>query len=102
MTIEQTTNTPRVLNKRNIKGQTPAGAIYCGRPSKWGNPFEIGRDGNRREVIAKHEQWLATQPQLMAQIESLRGKDLICWCAPKACHCDTLIRLANGPRCETV
>jgi hypothetical protein len=28
-------------------------------------------------------------------LEPLRGKDLVCWCAPKRCHCETLIRLAN-------
>ena len=28
--------------------------IYIGRPSKWGNPFIIGRDGTRKEVIDKY------------------------------------------------
>jgi len=27
--------------------------VYIGRPSKWGNPFVIGRDGSRADVIAK-------------------------------------------------
>ncbi len=29
--------------------------VYIGRPGKWGNPFEIGKDGNRAEVIEKYE-----------------------------------------------
>jgi hypothetical protein len=40
----------RVLNKRT---DTHDGAVYIGRGSKWGNPFVIGRDGTRAEVIAK-------------------------------------------------
>ncbi len=42
-----------VLNKH--KTGVPAGAVYIGRGSKWGNPFRIGADGNRAAVIAKHE-----------------------------------------------
>jgi len=42
---------PKVLNK--YKDGVPAGAVYIGRPSKWGNPFVIGKDGDREEVIAK-------------------------------------------------
>jgi uncharacterized protein DUF4326 len=47
----------RVLNKHHAG--VPAGAVYIGRGSKWGNPFRIGRDGNRAIVIAKFERWLA-------------------------------------------
>lgn len=70
--------------------------VYIGRPSKWGNPFEIGRDGTREEVIDKYREWIATQPQLLAELLMLRGKTLACWCAPKACHGDVLAELANA------
>jgi len=69
--------------------------VYIGRPSKWGNPFEIGKDGDRAEVIQKYREWVATQPNLMAALPELRGKVLGCWCAPKACHGDVLVSLAN-------
>jgi hypothetical protein len=69
--------------------------VYVGRPTQWGNPFEIGRDGTREEVIAKYEAWLRTQPNLMRDLRSLRGQVLACWCAPKPCHGDVLLRLAN-------
>ena len=69
--------------------------VYIGRPSKWGNPFREGIDGTRAEVIAKYEAWFLSQPDLMAEIESLRGKVLGCWCKPKACHGDAIARLAN-------
>lgn len=47
--------------------------IYIGRPSKWGNPFIIGRDGTREEVVAKYEAWLTGRPELMAALPELRG-----------------------------
>jgi hypothetical protein len=38
--------------------QTAGSDVYVGRPSKWGNPFVIGRDGSREEVIAKYRAWI--------------------------------------------
>ena len=70
--------------------------VYIGRPSKWGNPFVIGRDGTRDEVIARYEAWLLEQPELLAALPELAGKTLGCWCAPRACHGDVLARLANA------
>jgi hypothetical protein len=69
--------------------------VYCGRPSIWGNPFEIGKDGNRKEVIAKFKKYLLANEELVDKLPELRGKILGCWCAPKACHCDVLADLAN-------
>jgi hypothetical protein len=69
--------------------------VYCGRPSKWGNPFEIGKDGSRKEVIKKFEKWLAHNEELLKDIHELKGKVLGCWCAPNECHCDILARIAN-------
>lgn len=83
----------QVLNQK--KHGVPHGAVYVGRPSKWGNPFSIGKDGTRAEVIAKHAEWILTQPKLMAALHELKGKDLVCWCAPEACHAETMMRLAN-------
>jgi hypothetical protein len=70
--------------------------VYIGRPSKWGNPFVIGRDGSRDEVIAKYRTWIMQQPQLLAALPELRGKTLACWCSPLACHGDVLAQLANS------
>jgi hypothetical protein len=70
--------------------------VYIGRPSKWGNPFEIGKDGNRSEVIQKYEAWILTQPQLLADLPELKGKILGCWCAPSSCHGDVLARLVES------
>ena len=67
--------------------------IYIGRPSKWGNPFMIGKDGNRRDVIDKYREWILQQPNLLHDLGELEGKILGCWCAPKECHGDILIKL---------
>lgn len=69
--------------------------VYIGRPSKWGNPFAIGWDGERDEVISKYREWIKTQPNLLKDIEQLKGKRLGCFCKPKACHGDVLVELAN-------
>lgn len=89
---------PLVLNKRrDVDLVRRPDAVYVGRPTKWGNPFEIGKDGTREEVIAKHRAWLLGEDRLMRQArEELRGMNLVCWCAPRACHADLLLEIANG------
>lgn len=67
--------------------------IYIGRPSKWGNPFQIGKDGTRREVIEKFRRWILTQPNLLKDLHEIKGKTLGCWCKPKVCHGDILVEL---------
>lgn len=96
---ENNSITPKVYNK---KTNTPEHAVYVGRPTKWGNPFVIGKDGNRDEVIKKYEEWIKTQAHLLADLNELKGKDLICWCAPEACHADVLIKLANEQKEDKV
>ncbi len=87
-------SSPRVLNKR-LDG-VPEGAVYIGRGSKWGNPFRIGRDGDRAEVIAEYALWLTAQEHLWRALDELRGRDLVCYCAPAMCHGDILLALANA------
>ena len=70
--------------------------VYIGRPSKWGNPFVIVKNGNRDTVIAKYRKYILSQPSRMAALPELKGKVLGCWCHPKACHGDVLAELANA------
>jgi hypothetical protein len=70
--------------------------VYIGRPSQWGNPFIVGEHGTRGECIELYESWLLQHDELMAALPLLRGKVLGCWCAPRACHGDVLVRLANA------
>lgn len=90
---------PRVLNRHH--SGSPKGAVYIGRPSKWGNPFVIGPDGDREAVVDKFRQWLMQRPDLVEAVRAeLAGKDLVCFCAPQRCHGDVLLELANGPGSE--
>jgi len=70
--------------------------VYIGRGSKWGNPYIIGRDGDREEVIEKYRQYIVMRRKdLLNSLEEIKGKRLGCWCAPKKCHGNVLIDLIN-------
>ena len=85
---------PRVLNK--YKDTIPSNAVYIGRGSPYGNPFVIGPDGDRDEVIQKYIDMLMKDVTLAEKAQTeLKGKDLVCFCAPKACHGDVLLEIAN-------
>lgn len=83
---------PRVLNKKNWHPTTHSGAVYIGRGSPWGNPFVIGKDGDRDAVCERFEREVL--PTL--DVTALRGKNLVCFCAPLRCHGDAILRKANG------
>lgn len=95
---------PQVLNKR-VHG-IPAGSVYIGRPSKWGNPYShlAGQGtlakyqvGSRAEAVAAYKTWLLSQPELVKAARSeLKNRDLVCWCAPASCHGDILLAIANS------
>ncbi len=78
--------------------------VYIGRAvnglkgSIWANPFKIGPDGDRDEVIEKYHKYILSKPELLAQLESLRGKTLGCWCKPQDCHGDVLVELLGETR----
>lgn len=81
---------PKVFNKhtdRNI----PFDAVYVGRGSPWGNPYKISAGWDRAAVIKLFERDVLHTLDLTP----LRGKDLVCYCAPKPCHADILLREAN-------
>lgn len=82
----------RVVNLRNEPFD-----VYIGRPSKWGNPYRIGKDGTRDEVIAKYRQHILSTPTLLAALPELRGRRLGCWCWPLPCHGDVLVELSERP-----
>jgi hypothetical protein len=79
----------RIVNRRHEP--LTADMVYVGRPSHWGNPYVVGRDGTRAQVIARYRRWLWAQlqrdPGLLAP---LVGRDLACWCAPLPCHAEVL------------
>lgn len=96
---------PKVWNIRDPhrpKMESEGGtAIYIGRPSKWGNPFShmpntlaTHRTTTRKEAIERYSTWLSKTTHTNT-IKELRGKDLVCFCAPLPCHGDILLKLAN-------
>ena len=70
--------------------------VYIGRPSKWGNPFEVGRDGNKEECKEKYREYIKNRKDLLDSLSELEGKALACWCKPKPCHGDILVELIEG------
>lgn len=73
--------------------------VYCGRPGPFGNPFSIGKDGDRNAVIEKFARWIVmpAQAPLFVRIRNeLPGKVLACWCSPLRCHCEVLVKIASG------
>lgn len=88
----------------NIRGKRPdlmANNVPVDRGSPWGNPFIMNNEAERDDACDKYElyaRWrLTIEPDWL---KLLRGKNLGCWCAPKRCHAETLLRLANGPAHE--
>jgi hypothetical protein len=79
----------------NIRSGEPYD-VYIGRPSLWGNPFKIGRDGTRDEVIEKYREWAAHNHAVQANLHNLKGKVLACYCKPEACHGDVLVEMVNA------
>ncbi len=67
--------------------------VYIGRGSKWGNPFIIGKDGDRETVVKKYEEWIRSQPDLLNDLIELKDKRLGCFCKPLLCHGDVLVKL---------
>lgn len=77
------------------------------RRSKWGNPFPIGKDGNRKEVVAKHKEWLQewhknkkeikygqlSNKWVVQHLHELKGQRLGCVCIPLPCHGGNLVAL---------
>ena len=68
-------------------------AAYGWPSSKWANPYRIGHDGTREQVLAKYEAYVRGRPDLMAALPEIAGRVLLCWCAPSACHGNTLVKL---------
>lgn len=83
------------INKDN---GIPYGAIYIGRGSPWGNPYIIGKDGNRVEVIAMYrvyaKRMLDSNADWLKPLVNAEG--LVCYCKPEGCHGDVLVEMMGG------
>ncbi len=94
-------------------------AVNVARPTTFGNPFVVGKDGTAAECVEKFEKFMAgivpfegaldhmtaeqfvdKRQEILKNLDFLRGKNLACWCKTgHPCHAKVLLELAN--RLET-
>ena len=108
---------PIRIQRKLTKGwRMPAGAVYVGRPTTWGNPFLVdpvasyeaallGQYKREVDILEAHlSRWSGIFPDMHQTVQSfrklivvyLRGRDLACWCPlDRSCHADVLLELAN-------
>jgi len=88
----------RVVNVRNAKFDVYIGRAGKGQSGYFGNPFEIGPDGDREEVIERFREWAEARmyrdPEYRRRVASLYTSVLGCFCAPHLCHGNVLLDLA--------
>lgn len=118
--VPAVTTPVRLQRSRRAGAITPAGAVYVGRPTIWGNPFsQRARIGHARSVIL-YGAWLANElndyilsragfgeheiaalirwrERLRVRLHHLRHFNLECWCPRTSpwCHADVLLRVCN-------
>lgn len=101
----------RIQLSRAKGWRMPANTVKVDRSTRWGNPFVTGRDGTQAECVDLYckmlrglicisrapsfEEQKAARSFVLANLESIRGKNLACWCRKSPCHADVLLELAN-------
>lgn len=98
----------RIQRKRTKGWRMPSNTIFVGRPTRWGNPFFVGKHqvdaisqflcSSNEEAVRKYK--IHCVPHIMPdELEKLRGKNLACWCGlDEICHADILLEIANDHR----
>lgn len=113
---------PKRIQRKRVKGwRMPKGALYVGRPTKWGNPFteqdairraknewerfsfpahlasQMAHQTAREDLLLMYIEYLEENPELVEDAKrELRGRDLACYCeVGESCHADILLELAN-------
>lgn len=78
------------------RGGWPEGAVYVGRGTAWGNPYRVGYGVTREDAIQRFRAYAERMIRLTPDwLEPLRGKSLVCHCAPLPCHADVLREIAG-------
>lgn len=105
---------PKRIQRKRTKGwKMPEGAVYVGRPTRWGNPFFVGHHCQTyKEAVDKYAHYMLpyshhgeyssmvdfmlSETNLSEMMNELAGKDLACWCPlDRPCHADFLLEMAN-------
>jgi hypothetical protein len=91
----------KLVNQRKTKRFQ----VNIGRGSPFGNPFEIGKHGDRQQCVQLYREYfykrILTDTDFRDKVLSLRGKILACWCAPLECHGEIIIEYLEGLPQET-
>lgn len=99
---------PKRIQRRRVKGwKMPPNTVYVGRPTVWGNPFDMSYGETRMSVLTWYRMWMAQvkfkhinellRITVQERLPELRGKDLACWCPlDQPCHADVLLEIANA------
>lgn len=98
----------RIQRKRSKGWRMPDGAVYVGRPTRWGNPFRVGdtygpvydcepiRHAGQAVLLFSGRRARAGYPSNAEVRLVLAGRDLACWCRlDQPCHADVLLAIAN-------
>ena len=108
MTDNLKSRLPKRIQRKRTKGwKMPPHTVYVGRPTIWGNPFDMSLGETRMSVLTWYRLWLAGKKfkrinellrwEVLGRLEQLRGKDLACWCPlDQPCHADVLLEIANA------
>ncbi len=106
----------QVINIKHNPNWRKEGVVYIGRGSMFGNPFRIGRDGDRAEVIEKYNELFYDELVRdfdekfdLERLLELRGKTLGCYCRPKngfqgklLCHGQIIAAYLDGVEPEDI
>ena len=103
----------RIQRQRTKGWRMPPNTVYVGRPTRWGNEFEVGGLVTpeiaveryalhivsyfgfvERETKRLWHPWPVESKELDAWLQPLRGHNLACWCPlDQPCHGDVLLEM---------
>jgi hypothetical protein len=94
----------KIVNIRKEKYDVYIGRAGHGQDGYFGNPFVLGKDGNRKEVLEKYKVYfynrIKNDPEFKSRIERLAGLTLGCFCVPLKCHGHIIIEYLNSIKKE--
>lgn len=95
---------PTLVNLTTTKTKALKKPLFIGLGSRYGNPFS--QEGHRLTSIREFEDYwrglLGREfaKQVIADLASLSGTTMCCYCRPKPCHGDVLIKLFREVFCD--
>lgn len=83
----------KLVNIHNKKNKVKV-TVYIGRPSVFGNPFILNKDGDRKTVVRKYEEYVRNNYEILEAIKELKEDDVLgCYCSPLECHGDVILKI---------